>query len=650
MSADDGTFIYSLAGKDQGKLGVRRCRRERRGQGRDAGACRGREERQRGQGVIMGGGIRRLGTSRFGLPFRMFLLLGLLSAVLGAAPPPPAGLQAAFVTRTEVALEWGASAGATIYKAEFRLTGAGSFESFGPGATFDRTTLRVGELTKDSGYDFRIYAGNADGWSSRAELLNIVPVDSPQPPTEVTEWAHTETTVSLTWTAPSNPSATHLRVQVSECRKQVGQAECVDGRPCLADRTVVCGDYVPYVEGGVVKEFTATPAIVRNLVKGVTYFFAVEARNLNVGGYENGGSLPVRIVPRGAYEEAPTNLIVTGVEQTKVYLSWEEATGATHYKIQYRISKTSVWLPNTAGYDIITTDTSYQVSVPTTDVTYEFRVLARDLFELTPGGYPTSVAWAGDESGDGRLDQHASNIVVGTPVRPLSTPPSGLTVAGYRETEVHMTWTAVSGADYYMLQYKPVDTPDLPLEDWYTFGEQFPVASGAVTNLTTGIAYEFRALAMNSHVATVSYLGYAGPSNIVVATPLARLAAPQELMIISRGTDSLGGCLESSCAINGTSLLASEAILDAGASTDDGFYVGALLRVTSGPAVDESRQVAGYDGATRKANFTAPFSSVLGPGTTYELVREPLGEDRATITWLQVNGATKYEVNAKFRV
>lgn len=570
------------------------------------------------------------------------LLLGLLRAVSAAVPPAPTSLLASFVTRTEVALQWGAAAGAAMYKAEYRRTGAGSFNSFGPGATFSFTSLRVGELEKDSGYDFRIFAGNGDGWSSYAELLNIAPVDSPQPPTEITEWAHTETTVSLTWTPPSHPAATFFRVQVSACRKQVGQAECIDGRPCLADRTVVCGDYSPYIESGIVKEYTTTPAIVRGLVKGVTYFFAVESRNLNVGGYENGGSLPVRVVPRGAYQVAPTNLIVTGVERDKVYLSWEAAPAATHYKIQYRQSKTSVWLPNVPGADIITTAMSYQVSVPTTDVTYEFRVLARDLFELTPGGYPTSVAWAGDTSGNAQLDQHASNIAVGTPVRPLSIPPSGLTVMGYRETEVHVSWTTVVGANYYMLQYKPTDTPELPLRDWATYDEQFPAGSGAVTNLTTEIAYEFRVLAFNTHVATVSYLGYSGPSNVVLATPLARLSAPQQLRLISRGTGVFADC-SGSCATN-ASYSVTSAALDMRASSQDGFYVGVLLRPTSGPAMFESRQVASYDGASRRANFTRPFSVAIGVGSTYEMVREPVGEDRATVTWTAVKGSTKYEV------
>lgn len=69
---------------------------------------------------------------------------------------------------------------------------------------------------------------------------------------------------------------------------------------------------------------------------------------------------------------------------------------------------------------------------------------------LSTGG--GGIEWAGDDSGNAQQDQHASNIVTGTPVQPLHTAPSGLTLTGYRDTEVHLSWTSVEGATYYIVQ------------------------------------------------------------------------------------------------------------------------------------------------------------------------------------------------------
>lgn len=217
-------------------------------------------------------------------PRTAFLLL-LAAQARSAIPPAPPNLRVEFVTRTEIALQWDSSTGATAYSADVRETqGSETWLPFGPGATFVTTSLRLGELTKNVAYDVRIYAMNSHGRSAPSTLSSIVPVDSPLPPTQVREAAHTKTTISLTWTPPASPAATHFRVLVSECKKSVGQDECATGRPCLSDRTVKCSDYALYKESGVVKEFSGTPALVKGLTNGLVYFFVVEARNLNIGG------------------------------------------------------------------------------------------------------------------------------------------------------------------------------------------------------------------------------------------------------------------------------------------------------------------------------------------------------------------------------
>jgi hypothetical protein len=297
-----------------------------------------------------------------------------------------------YVTRFEIAVAWTAPAGATMYRLEYRKTAtAGPFISYGPGAVFDETSMRLGDLQEDTAYDLRVYAGNADGWSAAAQLLgnpNTRTTNPPEPPLNVREYAFTETSMSLTWNDAAGPAPTHWRVRVSECVKRIWQAPCVEGRPCLSDRTVRCGDYAYYKDAsGAIVEFTSKPAIIANLKQGYTYFMVVEARNRNINGYDYGGSLPARLTPRGAYDSAPTNLLVDGVTRTTVILSWDAAAGATHYRVQFRVpAETAAWQPTSTQPQLLTTGTEYVVEGLTRDKTYEFRVLARDLFEETVGG------------------------------------------------------------------------------------------------------------------------------------------------------------------------------------------------------------------------------------------------------------------------
>ena len=230
----------------------------------------------------------------------------------------------------------------------------------------------------------------------------------------------------------------------------------------MADRTVRCSDYEHYREGGVVVEFGAAPAVVRGLVEGRTYFAVVEARNFNVLGYDAGASLPARVVPRGAFDSAPRNLRVTGVLRDTAFLRWEAAPAATHYKLQYRIpAESPAWYPTAGGAEIITTATEYVLSLPlTTDKTYEFRVLARDLFEQSVGS--GDVVWAGEAG-------HASNVVSATPVvalDPVADAPGGLAVTGHREHEVLLAWAPVPRARYFVLQLRRADRAYAPLDDW----------------------------------------------------------------------------------------------------------------------------------------------------------------------------------------
>ena len=569
----------------------------------------------------------------------------------GSAPAAPTNLYVPFVTRFEIAVAWTPPAGASMYKLEYRKTGSnGVFQSYGPDAIFDEAYMRLGDLEENTAYDLRVYAGNAAGWSAAAQLLGNATVKTTNPPgapLNVREFRFTETSVSLTWDDAQGAVPTHWRVKVSECEKKIWQVPCVDGRPCLNDRTVRCGDYQYYKVNGVTVEFNMKPAVILNLLRGNTYFMVVEARNLNMNGYDYGGSLPARVTPRGAYDSAPTNLRVNGVYSNAVLLSWEAAPGATHYRVQYRVpAEFAYWLPLASDEQLITTATLFHTGEKlslTQDKTYEFRVLARDLFEQQISG--GQVQWAGDVSGNPELDQSASNIVSAIPVMYLQTSPSGLSVVGVRETEVHLQWNALTRATYYVLQYKKVDEAYEPLDFWKDVeanpGEalRFTGTQGAVTQLTTGRRYQFRLKAFNTHLATPSYLGYSGPSAVVYAVPLARLEPSKDFALVSQPWLDMLQCASKTCTLQSSQ--SNSGKLSADAPDSDGILVGAILLITSGRAMHTNARITAYNGTSKVATLAVPFANLPAAGDTYEVSRYAVSDDRAIVTWTHFPDATR---------
>ena len=539
-------------------------------------------------------------------------------------------------------MQWDPTPTASQYKAEIResLCSSCPFLSYGPNARLLNPYLRIGNLKENVQYDVRVYAGNSDGWSPPASLIGdttVTPVHAPQPPVEIRQLSYDENSVTLTWDAPPNSPAIRYQLFMSECSKQIGQSNCTGQGPCLTDHTIQCQDYAPYTQGSSAGEWLTNTVIVRGLQEDHIYFFYVTARNLNINGYEYGGSPPAHFTPTRAYARAATSLAVQGVTAASVLLAWTAAQGAVEYRVQWR--NPAVGDPWTGSATV--TDTSYEVPSLATGAQYDFRVLARDLYQPLGTG---AFVWAGDASGSPLKDQSASNVVAGTPTLPLSAAPSGLTVTGYADTEVQLAWAPAAGALYYQVQYRHTDRPYAPLEPWATYGVPAPVRfskpAAVLTQLDTGVAYEFRVTAHNLNVPTPTYKGYSGPSNSVLATPSPPPPPPAELSVIAHNGLPLRRCGPAGCPV--AAAAATSVTLDAGASALSQAYSGAAVRIVGGPGRDQVRHISAYIGSSRLAVLASPWSVSPTNASSYEITRFPVGPDRCTFTWARVAGATRY--------
>ncbi len=148
----------------------------------------------------------------------------------------------------------------------------------------------------------------------------------------------------------------------------------------------------------------------------------------------------------------------------QVSLTWSSVSGATGYRLEHKPTSSGTWSQIYDG-----TQLNYVKTGLTNGVSYDFRVFA----------YNTSQTSA------------SSAVKSATPqAAPLSAPTLNDPLAG--NAQVSLTWSSVSGATAYKLEYKP------------TAGSTWTVSyDGANLNhiqgsLTNGTSYDFRVLAYNS--------------------------------------------------------------------------------------------------------------------------------------------------------
>lgn len=153
----------------------------------------------------------------------------------------------------------------------------------------------------------------------------------------------------------------------------------------------------------------------------------------------------------------PTGMSTTAVTATTATFNWASESGAGSYNIQYRVVGTTTWSTATSG------TTSYYASGLSGSSNYEWQVQA--------------VCTAGGTSAFTASTDFSTPVVCGAV--------SGLTAGSLANTSAALSWTAVSGATSYNLQWK------------LSSGSTFTLVSGLTTNsynltgLTSCSAYQF---------------------------------------------------------------------------------------------------------------------------------------------------------------
>ena len=201
----------------------------------------------------------------------------------------------------------------------------------------------------------------------------------------------------------------------------------------------------------------STSYSISGLSSGTTYTIKVWAKNIQDANGTPSTHTSETVCATPTWEEYypdPAN------PQTRVWLNWTAVTGASYYEV-YNV---------TLGQTQTTTNSYLYWSNLSANTTYQFRVRAVNTWY---GSYSTTIS-----------------------VTTAKYPPSGvgtITVGTVTHNSVQLSWSAASGADYYVVDYKPSVS-----DTWINAVFSHTSTTYTVTGLSGYTTYDFKVYARNS--------------------------------------------------------------------------------------------------------------------------------------------------------
>ena len=230
------------------------------------------------------------------------------------------------------------------------------------------------------------------------------PTTQPATPSKVTGLkitSSTETSLSVAWSTSTNATSYILNYRVK-------------GATSWSERSV-----------------NTTSYNLTGLVAGTQYEIKVTGVNGSTKGTASDVLTASTVIPTPS---KVTGLKVSNTTESSVHLTWDESTNATHYIIRYAVKGSDVW------HDISSTRTYYTVTGLSEGTAYQFRII----------------------SVNGSTNGYMSDIVEATTTAKLPEAEKVLTATSSGNTDVTLTWKALTNASTYDLQYYS------PTEGWLT--------------------------------------------------------------------------------------------------------------------------------------------------------------------------------------
>ena len=517
-----------------------------------------------------------------------------------ATAPAPTGLRVTSDTDDSVSLSWTAVTNAAKYKVEYKASSSTRWLH----ATYTSgTTATVDDLDCNAGYNFRVRA-RGDGipysysyGSASSSVSETTDKCRAPAPTGFRVTSDTDDSVSLSWTAVTDAAKYKVEYKTS---------------------SATTWRHATYASG--------TTATVDDLSCNSGYNFRVRARgDGSPYSYTYGDpSSSVSETTDKCNAPAPTGLKVTSDTEESVSLSWKSVTDGAYYKVEYKASSSSTWLHATYS-----SGTSATVDDLDCDKGYNFRVRTR-----------------GDGSPYSYLYGDPSTSVSETTDKCIPPPPAGLTVDSDTEESVSLSWTSLTGAALYKVEYKASSSSSW-LHATYTSS-----TSATVDDLNCNAAYNFRVRARGNGTTYSTTYGDAS-SSVSETTDKCKAPAPTGLRVTSD--------TETSVSLSWTAVTDAALYKVEYKASSSSTWLHATYTSRTTATVGDLRASTGYNFRVRARGDGSPYSYIYGDPsssvsetTDKPIIGRPKGlevtsdtDDSVSLSWSSLTDAALYKVEYK---
>lgn len=390
------------------------------------------------------------------------------TAAVAAACNAPGSLAAVTITTNAATVSWDAVSGAFNYSVEYKLSTSSTWTTMNP---VSATSFSFSGLNPGSTYNWRVKTNCSEGVSGYSTSSFSTTSPACDPPSELTSSGISTGTATLHWSVVSG--AVHYTLEYKLTSSSTWT-----------------------VAGAALTTITFS---LSNLSAASHYDWRVKTNCSSA----SSGFTSSSFTTATPVCNAPTGLTSTTISSSSVNLGWSATSGAVGYSLEYKLGSSSTW--TTISGNLSTT--SYALT---------------NLFAATLYHWQIKTNCATGSSG-------FSSGSFTTAAAPLCNAPSGLSVSSITSSSVNISWSAVSGALNYTVEYKSSIS-----STWLVIPGGQTTTSVTLNGLNASSSYDWR-VKTNCSSGTS---GYASSTFTIEAILVQTCNAPGNLSVSNIATNS----------------------------------------------------------------------------------------------------------------
>ena len=338
-------------------------------------------------------------------------------------------MAASSITTSGATLGWTAVSGAVSYDVDYKLTTTSTWTNAATATAL--TSVAVSGLAQGTVYDWRVRTNCASGSSAytAAQFTTATPPPCGAP-AGLNASSITNTGATLGWTAVSGAVSYDVDYKLTTTSTWTNAATAT----------------------------SATSVAISGLTQGTVYDWRVRT-NCASGSSAYTAAQFTTTAPFVC--NAPSGLTATGITTSSATVGWTAVSGAVNYDVDYKLTSTSTWTNAATA----TTSTSVTISGMTQGTVYDWQV--RTNCSSGTSGYS------------------AAQFTTTVPV--VCNAPVSVATSSITNNSATISWTAVSGAVSYAVDYKASASLT-----WISVATATTSLSASLTGLTASTSYDWQ--------------------------------------------------------------------------------------------------------------------------------------------------------------